>query len=120
MASAPAISHTSTDASQPQNLLSADAAKLYDRQIRLWGAASQTRMQAATIVFVGITGLASEVAKNVVLAGVQNITLLDWHRVLPRDLSAQLLLDASSVGQNVRSFAMTVKGGFFYLFSSAR
>eukprot|EP00884_Botryococcus_braunii_P009059 jgi/Botrbrau1/18154/Bobra.53_1s0024.1 len=45
-------------------------AQIYDRQIRMWGLEVQKRLQEATVLLVGGSGLAAEVAKNLVLAGV--------------------------------------------------
>ena len=44
---------------------------VYDRQIRLWGAESQAKMQKANILYVNITGISAEVIKNLVLAGIK-------------------------------------------------
>ena len=49
----------------------------YDRQIRLWGLEAQKRLRQAKVLVAGLGGLGSEVVKNVVLAGVKAITLLD-------------------------------------------
>jgi ubiquitin-like 1-activating enzyme E1 A len=57
------------------------ASDVYDRQIRLWGAESQAKMQKAKILYIHVTGLSAEVIKNLVLAGI-SATLLD-----PRDAS---------------------------------
>jgi len=35
------------------------------------------RLRAARVLLIGVGGLGAEVAKNVVLAGVQSLTLLD-------------------------------------------
>jgi len=44
---------------------------IYDRQIRLWGADAQERINKARVLYVNITGVSSEVLKNLVLAGVR-------------------------------------------------
>lgn len=43
--------------------------KQYDRQIRLWGLAAQQRMANASVLVIGLRGLAAEICKNLVLAG---------------------------------------------------
>ncbi|KAJ3207220.1 hypothetical protein HDU67_007606 [Dinochytrium kinnereticum] len=80
--------------------LSAEEAALYDRQIRLWGLESQTRMRNAEILVIGITGLTNEVCKNLVLAGVGSIKLCDSRVATPEDLGAQFLLPENLVGTN--------------------
>lgn len=42
-----------------------DEAKLYDRQIRLWGVSSQKRLRQANVICIGLSGLASEIIKNI-------------------------------------------------------
>ena len=49
----------------------------YDRQLRLWGAETQLRLRAARALVVGARALGAEVAKNLVLAGVGSVSLLD-------------------------------------------
>lgn len=48
-----------------------DASDVYDRQIRLWGADAQSKISKANILYVNITGVSSEILKNMVLAGVK-------------------------------------------------
>ena len=43
--------------------------KQYDRQIRLWGLAAQQRMSETRVLVFGFRGLATEICKNLVLAG---------------------------------------------------
>ncbi|DBA82539.1 hypothetical protein WJX79_008668 [Trebouxia sp. C0005] len=57
--------------------LSEAEAAVYDRQLRVWGIEVQKRLNAAKILIAGYTGLAVEVAKNIVLAGVGSLSLMD-------------------------------------------
>lgn len=57
--------------------LSEAQAAVYDRQLRVWGIEVQKRLNAAKILIAGCTGLAAEVAKNIVLAGVGSLSLMD-------------------------------------------
>eukprot|EP01114_Cavostelium_apophysatum_P024210 TRINITY_DN9414_c0_g1_i1.p1 TRINITY_DN9414_c0_g1~~TRINITY_DN9414_c0_g1_i1.p1 ORF type:complete len:320 (-),score=73.48 TRINITY_DN9414_c0_g1_i1:22-981(-) len=81
-------------------LLTEDEAKLYDRQIRLWGLDAQRRMRDAKVLLIGIKGLNSEVCKNIVLAGVNSVTILDGEQVSELDLGAQIFLEGGDVGKN--------------------
>ena len=56
-------------------LINQEDAALYDRQIRLWGAASQQRIFEARVLLVGLTGVGAEVVKNLVLAGIGTLTV---------------------------------------------
>jgi len=44
---------------------------VYDRQIRLWGADAQSKMSSAKVLYVHISGVSSEILKNLVLAGIR-------------------------------------------------
>jgi len=57
-------------------------------------------MRESSVLIVGMQGLAAEVAKNLVLAGVGSLRLLDGATVSPADLSANFLLRAEDVGRN--------------------
>mmetsp|Transcript_7433 Transcript_7433/g.19810 ORF Transcript_7433/g.19810 Transcript_7433/m.19810 type:complete len:359 (+) Transcript_7433:355-1431(+) len=56
-----------------------DAAAMYDRQIRLWGVSAQQRLSQTVIALVGDASalLLQEVAKNVVLAGIRELVLVE-------------------------------------------
>ena len=73
----------SMSSSTPQNGVGTTATEIsaetrYDRQVRLWGAATQQAIQRTHITFLHpssqITGLCSEMAKIFVLAGVKSVT----------------------------------------------
>uniref|UniRef100_A0A2K5CQ63 SUMO-activating enzyme subunit 1 n=1 Tax=Aotus nancymaae TaxID=37293 RepID=A0A2K5CQ63_AOTNA len=70
----------------------------YDRQIALVGLASQLR--ASRVLLVGMKGLGAEIAKNLILAGVKGLTMLDHEQVSPEDPGAQFLIRTGSVGRN--------------------
>ena len=57
--------------------LTDEQAAIYDRQIRVWGADVQKRLTSAKVLLMGCTPLAAEVAKNFVLAGVGQLTVVD-------------------------------------------
>uniref|UniRef100_A0A8I5ZL60 SUMO-activating enzyme subunit 1 n=1 Tax=Rattus norvegicus TaxID=10116 RepID=A0A8I5ZL60_RAT len=80
--------------------ISEEEAAQYDRQIRLWGLEAQKRLRASRVLIVGMKGLGAEIAKNLILAGVKGLTMLDHEQVSPEDLGAQFLIRTGSVGQN--------------------
>ncbi|ODA81210.1 hypothetical protein RJ55_04174 [Drechmeria coniospora] len=89
-------------ASHPPPAAAVSAAQATIRQhIRLWGLAAQAKIQDASILLINMRALANEVAKNLVLAGVGSITLLDGALVAETDLAAQFLLSEpdNPVGQ---------------------
>lgn len=58
-----------------------------------------SRMVKANILIAGLKGLGAEVAKNVILAGVKSVTLLDATPVELADLSAHFYLSESDIGK---------------------
>ena len=80
--------------------ISADEIALYDRQIRLWGVKAQERLRSAKILLIGMKALANEIAKNLVLAGVGSLTILDHELVTEDDLSSQFFVSEEHMGQN--------------------
>ncbi|XP_026577252.1 SUMO-activating enzyme subunit 1 isoform X2 [Pseudonaja textilis] len=80
--------------------ISEEEAAQYDRQIRLWGLEAQKRLRGSRALVAGLRGLGAEVAKNLALAGVKALTLLDHRQVSLEDARGQFLLPASSRGKN--------------------
>ena len=81
--------------------LSADEIALYDRQIRLWGAQAQERIRSANILLVSLRALGTEIAKNLTLAGIQSLTIIDAEPVSEEDLGAQYCLRREDIGKPV-------------------
>ena len=86
------------------NNISEDEAALYDRQIRLWGVEAQKRLINSRVCLINIKGLACEVAKNLVLSGINSLTLIDENNVDEHDLKTNFLIERDSLGQNVINF----------------
>ena len=61
-----------------------DEAALYDRQIRLWGLEAQNHMRQAHVAVVSFTGVAEEIVKNIVLAGIGALTIVCLAVLPPR------------------------------------
>lgn len=81
--------------------LSAEEIALYDRQIRLWGAQAQERIRSANILLVSLRALGTEIAKNLTLAGIKSLTIIDDEPVTEEDLGAQYFVRVEDVGQPV-------------------
>jgi len=75
-------------------------AELYDRQIRLWGLDAQKRLRSARVCLLGVSGLGAEVAKNLVLAGVNTLEMVDSALVTDQDATSQFLAPRDCLGQN--------------------
>ena len=76
-----------------------DEIALYDRQIRLWGMQAQERLRNANILLVNIKALGNEIAKNLVLAGIGSLTLVDNNIVTEDDLGAQFFISPTDIGK---------------------
>ena len=81
--------------------LSADEIALYDRQIRLWGAQAQERIRSANILLISLRALGTEIAKNLTLAGIISLTIVDDESVTEEDLGAQYFLREEDIGKPV-------------------
>ncbi|KAK8199359.1 NEDD8-activating enzyme E1 regulatory subunit [Phyllosticta capitalensis] len=86
-------------AAQAQGI-SADEIALYDRQIRLWGVQAQERLRSANVLLISMKALANEVAKNLVLAGIKSLTVVDHEVVTEDDLGAQFFISEEDIGKN--------------------
>ncbi|XP_024518819.1 SUMO-activating enzyme subunit 1B-1 [Selaginella moellendorffii] len=50
---------------------------VYDRQIRVWGVQAQRRLSKSRVLVAGLTGVTAEACKNLVLAGIGSLVVLD-------------------------------------------
>lgn len=83
-------------------MLSADETTLYDRQIRIWGVQAQQRLRDSRLLVVGVSGLTVEICKNIVLAGVGHLVLMDDQKVDASMLSTNCFISDQDIGMNVR------------------
>src|SRR5208282_3078710 len=81
--------------------LSADEIALYDRQLRLWGIEAQNRMRKANVLLITMNALGNEIAKNLVLAGIGSLTVMDPDVVTEADVASQFLVMEEHIGKNV-------------------
>uniref|UniRef100_A0A0N5AG07 SUMO-activating enzyme subunit 1 n=1 Tax=Syphacia muris TaxID=451379 RepID=A0A0N5AG07_9BILA len=86
--------------SSGSELISDDEKALYDRQIRLWGLEAQNRLRNSRVLLAGLSGCGAEIAKNLVLAGLKSLTLLDTNKVSVDDECCQFLAPIGCIGQN--------------------
>ena len=92
--------HTLSFTTSPQPLTFTDEIALYDRQIRLWGVQAQEKIRNANILLITMKALSNEIAKNLVLAGIHSLMIVDHALVTEADLGAQFFVSESDVGQN--------------------
>ncbi|KAL2074887.1 hypothetical protein VTL71DRAFT_8666 [Oculimacula yallundae] len=98
-APAPALLAETSQVPVPTGI-SADEIALYDRQIRLWGVQAQEKIRNANILLISMKALANEIAKNLVLAGIHSLTIVDHELITANDLGSQFFISESDVGTN--------------------
>lgn len=81
--------------------ISQDEINIYDRQIRLWGIDAQTRISNSRVLLVKIRELAEEIGKNLVLAGIGSLTLLDGEKIDSIGSNAHFCIHSSDIGKTV-------------------
>lgn len=72
---------------------------LYSRQLYVIGHDAMRRMAASKVLIVGLNGLGAEISKNVILAGVKEVTIFDNSIVEYEDLSSQFYLSEKDIGR---------------------
>jgi len=65
------------------------------------------RMRTSSVLVVNLRGVACEVGKNIVLAGVGTVTLLDDAEVDEQDLGANYFVREDEVGHKVSTTSHT-------------
>lgn len=53
------------------------------------------------MLVVGMSGVGAKVCKNIILGGVNSLTMLDSNSVQESDFSSNFFLNRDSIGQNV-------------------
>lgn len=61
---------------------------------------AQEKIRNANILLISMKALANEIAKNLVLAGIHSITIVDHEAVTANDLGAQFFISESDIGTN--------------------
>ncbi|MFH4977271.1 hypothetical protein AB6A40_003980 [Gnathostoma spinigerum] len=72
----------------------------YDRQLRLWGHKGQTSIENASVCVLGSSALASELLKNLVLAGIKSFYIVDDAVVSNPDVGGNFFVTKDDVGKS--------------------
>lgn len=78
--------------------LSESEALRYDRQIRVWGAEAQNKIQKSNILVCGISKLHIEIIKNIVLTGM-NVTIQSSRNVTYDDLAYNFFVNENDINK---------------------
>lgn len=73
--------------------------KLYSRQLYVMGHEAQRRMMSSRAVIVGMSGLGAEIAKNIILAGISSVTLVDPTLPTSYDLGGNFYLNEGDLNK---------------------
>mmetsp|Transcript_8982 Transcript_8982/g.19249 ORF Transcript_8982/g.19249 Transcript_8982/m.19249 type:complete len:537 (+) Transcript_8982:66-1676(+) len=76
-----------------------EKSKRYDRQIRIWGAHGQQRLETCKVALLNCSPTGSETLKNLVLGGIASFTIVDGVKVQANDLGNNFLVSANSLGE---------------------
>ncbi|CAM6095287.1 unnamed protein product [Calypogeia fissa] len=98
-------SNSSLGKSGGEVVLTEQEAAIYDRQIRVWGVEAQRRLSKARVLVVGVSGVIAETCKNIVLAGIGSLTLLDDRPVTAEAASTNFLIYPEDIGSERNSTA---------------
>ncbi|KTW25933.1 hypothetical protein T552_03207 [Pneumocystis carinii B80] len=79
--------------------ISQDEIDIYDRQIRLWGIEGQTSISNSSVVLIGVRELGEEIGKNLVLAGIGSLTLLDGEEIKDIAPNTHFCISSSDIGK---------------------
>ena len=82
---------------------------MYSRQLYVLGQDGQRRMMVSSCLLIGLNGLGVEIAKNVVLAGVSQMTIVDPCPPTSYDLSANCYLQPHHLSSSSKSRASLCK-----------
>ncbi|MES1918341.1 E1 ubiquitin-activating protein aos1 [Bonamia ostreae] len=77
--------------------------EIYDRQIRVWGFKAQQRIRNASVLLIGANALSGETAKNIVLAGVGELNILESENrlVTQNDINSIFFLEQKDLGKKI-------------------
>lgn len=73
----------------------------YDRQIRIWGADGQRRLNTSSVLCLGISAAGTETLKNLVLPGIGFIRIVSDQLVQERDFHRNFFVDPESLGASL-------------------
>ncbi|KAF1745227.1 hypothetical protein MXB_1303 [Myxobolus squamalis] len=109
----PKRSHLQKNTPAPQKMNLDLDESLYSRQLYnfftmnryVLGSEAMKKMSNTNVLITGIDGLGCEIAKNIILGGVNSVILHDERQCHITDLSTNYYLSASDVGKNVANIS---------------
>ncbi len=75
-----------------------DTDQLYSRQIAAYGSNSMNKISKLKVLISGIRGLGIEIAKNIILAGPEKVTIFDENNITTQDLCSNFYSEEKDIG----------------------
>lgn len=72
-----------------------------------WTLINISSLRLADVLLIGMKGLGNEISKNLILAGINSLTMIDDSVVTEEDLGAQFFLSSENVGQIVSQLILS-------------
>ena len=72
---------------------------LYSRQIAAYGLNIMNRLSELKVLVIGLRGLGIEISKNIILSGLNEVTIYDSNIVNIRDLGTNFYLNKNNLGE---------------------
>ena len=82
---------------------------LYSRQIGTFGMETMAKLSKMQVVIIGMRGLGVEIAKNLILAGPKQVSIIDPTITNINDLGSNFYLEEGHVGKVSRAEASLTK-----------
>lgn len=73
--------------------------ELYSRQIYVLGEEAMKKMNESSVLLIGMKGVGVEIAKDIILAGVHNVSIYDNEKVEYSNLSSNFYLNENDIGK---------------------
>ena len=70
----------------------------YDRQNRTYGSDATIKLNQSSVIVIGLSGIANETCKNLILSGIQNIILIEDKVIDQNDLQTGFYYQTNDIG----------------------
>ena len=89
---------------------------LWARHLILWGKEGQSKINNANVLLAGAGALGNEVAKNLAMLGVRNLTIVDYDKVELSNISRMIFFESKDLGKfKAESLAKNLSNKYPYI-----
>jgi len=75
-----------------------DVEELYSRQIAAYGETAMSKISKLKVLLYGLRGLGIEICKNIILAGIEKLTIFDNNKISKNDFCSNFYLEDKDIG----------------------